>query len=134
MRADEGRQLRIDFEGRPGRAGAEPRELPEAPTRARSNEADELDACVGNTRDLLERICSWDNMSEACARVVRNGGAGGVDGMEAATQAESIEFQTQELTATIMRDDSADRIWKFVGTDYTTEDCGSKRYVEEINS
>ena len=82
MGAMEGRQLRIDFEGQPGRAGAEPRELPEAPTRAWSNEADELDATIGNTGDLLERICSWGNMGEACARVVRNGGAGGVDGME----------------------------------------------------
>lgn len=81
MGAIEGRQLRIDFEGQPGRAGAEPLEHPEAPTRARSTEGDELDATTGNTDDLLERICSWDSMSEACARVVRNGGAGGVDGM-----------------------------------------------------
>ena len=82
MRADEGRQLRIDFEGQPGMAGAEPRELPEAPTHARGTEEDELDAMqVGNTEDLLERICSRENMQAACDRVVRNGGAGGVDGM-----------------------------------------------------
>ena len=83
MRADDGRQLRIDFEGQPGRVGAEPREQPEAPTRARSSEGDEPDA-TGNTTDLLERICSRGNMRLACDRVVRNGGAGGVDGMEAA--------------------------------------------------
>ena len=81
MRADEGRQLRIEFEGQPGRAGAEPREHPEAPTPAWSTEADELDATAGNTEDLLERICSRENMRAACDRVVRNGGAGGVDGM-----------------------------------------------------
>jgi len=81
MRADEGRQPRTGFEGQPGRAGAEPREHPEAPTRARSTEADELDATAGNTEDLLERICSRENMRAACDRVVRNGGAGGVDGM-----------------------------------------------------
>ena len=85
MRADDGRQLRIDLEGQPGRAGAEPREYPEAPTRARSTEEDELDAMQdGNTEGLLERICSRENMQVACDRVVRNGGAGGVDGMEAA--------------------------------------------------
>ena len=84
MRADDGRQLRIDFEGQPGRAGAEPREYPEAPTRARSTEEDELDAMQdGNTEGLLERICSRENMQVACDSVVRNGGAGGVDGMEA---------------------------------------------------
>jgi group II intron reverse transcriptase/maturase len=38
----------------------------------------------GNTEGLLERICSRENMQVACDRVVRNGGAGGVDGMEAA--------------------------------------------------
>jgi RNA-directed DNA polymerase len=81
MRADEGRQLRIEFEGQPGRAGAEPREHPEAPTPVWSTEADELDATAGNTEDLLERICSRENMRAACDRVVRNGGAGGVDGM-----------------------------------------------------
>ncbi len=41
--------------------------------------------------------------------------------LEAATQEEEIDFKTQELVATIMRDDSADRVWKYVGTDYTTE-------------
>ena len=80
MRADEGRQPRIDLEGQPGRAGAEPREHPEAPTLAGSTEADDLDASAGNTDDLLERICSRENMLAACERVVRNGGAGGVDG------------------------------------------------------
>lgn len=102
MRADEGRQLRIDFEGRPGRAGAEPRELPEAPTPAWSTEADELDATTGNTEDLLERICSWDNMSEACARVVRNGGAGGVDGMAVSELPDWLEANHEALAGRIL--------------------------------
>ena len=81
MHAMEGRQLRIDFEGQPGRAGTESREQPEAPTRARNTEEDELDADEGNTRSLLERICSRENMREAYRRVAQNRGAGGVDGM-----------------------------------------------------
>lgn len=40
----------------------------------------------------------------------------------AATQEAEIDWQTQELTATIMRDDTANHNWKFVGsTEYTTE-------------
>lgn len=41
--------------------------------------------------------------------------------LEAATQEDEIDWQTQELVATCLRDDSADRFWKEVGTDYTTE-------------
>lgn len=41
--------------------------------------------------------------------------------LEAATQEDEVDFQTQELSATIMRDDTADMNWKFVGTDCTTE-------------
>lgn len=44
-----------------------------------------------------------------------------VDGMEAATQAESIEFQTQELIATIMRDDSAKHSWRKIAAAQSTE-------------
>ena len=104
MRADEGRQLRIDFEGQPGRAGAEPRELPEAPTHARSTEADELDAMqAGNTEDLLERICSRGNMQLACDRVVRNGGAGGVDGMEVAELPAWLDANHGALTDRLLK-------------------------------
>ena len=40
----------------------------------------------------------------------------------ATTQSEEIDWQTQELTANIMRDDTANHQWKFVGaTDYSTE-------------
>lgn len=41
--------------------------------------------------------------------------------LSAATQGEEIDFQTQELEATIFRDDSDDRTWKYVGSDYATE-------------
>ena len=44
-----------------------------------------------------------------------------VDGMEAATQAKSVEFQTQELTATIMRDDSAKHCWRKIAEAQETE-------------
>lgn len=41
--------------------------------------------------------------------------------LSANTQEEDIEWQTQELTARVMRDDSADLVWKKVGTATTTE-------------
>jgi undecaprenyl-diphosphatase len=64
-------------------AGAEPREHLEAPTCAPNTEVGELDAEPrGDAKDLLERICARENMREAYRRVVRNGGAGGVDGMQ----------------------------------------------------
>lgn len=40
---------------------------------------------------------------------------------EAATQEESINWQTQELTATIKRAEDAKRTWKYVGGAETTE-------------
>lgn len=44
-----------------------------------------------------------------------------VDGIEAATQEEEIEFQTTELEAALMRDDSANHVWRIVAADQTTE-------------
>ena len=41
--------------------------------------------------------------------------------LEANTQEDSIDWQTQELTATVMRDDSANHTWKMVGTATSTE-------------
>lgn len=41
--------------------------------------------------------------------------------IDAATQEESIDWQTQELTATIFRADDAKRNWKYVGTVASTE-------------
>lgn len=42
-------------------------------------------------------------------------------GTEAATQEDEIDWQTQELTATIMRGDDAAQTWKYVGNEYETE-------------
>lgn len=44
-----------------------------------------------------------------------------VEGLEAQTQEESIDFQTTELEATIMRDDTANQAWRKIGEDQTTE-------------
>lgn len=44
-----------------------------------------------------------------------------VDGIEAATQEEEIEFQTTELEAALMRDDSANHVWRIIAADQTTE-------------
>lgn len=42
-------------------------------------------------------------------------------GLEAATQEKDIDWQTQELTAALMRDDTTNHDWKLVGADQTTE-------------
>lgn len=42
-------------------------------------------------------------------------------GLDAATQEENIDWQTQELTAALMRDDTTNHDWKLVGADQTTE-------------
>ena len=44
-----------------------------------------------------------------------------VDGLDAATQEEEIEFQTTELEASLMRDDSEHHAWRKIGADQTTE-------------
>lgn len=44
-------------------------------------------------------------------------------GIEAETQEESIDFQTTELEATIMRDDSTNHRWQRIGEAQTTEDA-----------
>lgn len=45
------------------------------------------------------------------------------DGLDAETQGEEIDWQTQELEGTIMRDDSANHAWKLIGAAQTTEDA-----------
>ena len=37
------------------------------------------------------------------------------------TQEDAIDWQTQELTATLMRDDSTDEAWKLIGADFSSE-------------
>ena len=43
------------------------------------------------------------------------------ESLKAATQGESVEFQTTDLTATIMRADDTNHSWKIVAADQTTE-------------
>lgn len=43
------------------------------------------------------------------------------EGLDASTQGESVEFQTTELTATIMRADDTNHSWKVVAADQDTE-------------
>ena len=43
------------------------------------------------------------------------------ESLKAATQGESVEFQTTELQATVMRADDANHSWKVVAEDQTTE-------------
>ena len=42
----------------------------------------------------------------------------------AATQEDAIDWQTQELSATLMRDDTANHDWKWIGADCATEEAG----------
>lgn len=51
----------------------------------------------------------------------------------AETQGESIDWQTEELTATIMRDDSANQNWKFVGKEYATEALAEAALIAKMN-
>ena len=44
-----------------------------------------------------------------------------VEGLDAATQEDEIDWQTQELTATIMRDDTTEQRWRRVAAAQTTE-------------
>lgn len=44
-------------------------------------------------------------------------------GLDAATQEDSIDWQTQELTAQLMRDDTPSHDWKLVGADQSTEEA-----------
>lgn len=48
------------------------------------------------------------------------------NGTSAATQEESIEWQTEELTAAIMRDDTAEKNWKKIATEQATEEDAEK--------
>ena len=42
-------------------------------------------------------------------------------GIDASTATETIEWQTQELTASLLRDDTSNHDWKLVGGEQTTE-------------
>ena len=53
--------------------------------------------------------------------VVFTKGTFAVDGLSAQTQEENIQFQTSELTCTIMRDDSEHHRWRRIVADQTSE-------------
>lgn len=46
--------------------------------------------------------------------------------ISAATQEDAIDWQTQDLSATIMRGDDANHNWKYIGSEYTTEEDAEK--------
>lgn len=46
--------------------------------------------------------------------------------LDAETQGEEIEWQNQELTASIMRGDDSNHTWKYLGQDYTTEEAAEE--------
>ena len=54
------------------------------------------------------------------------------EGLEAATQEDTISFQTQSLEADIMRDDTATHEWKMIGEDKTTEAEAVAAYKEVL--
>lgn len=62
-----------------------------------------------------------ENGNTTYSSVVFKKAAFNVDGLEAATQEEEIEFQTTELEATLMRDDSQYHEWKNIVEELPTE-------------
>lgn len=50
------------------------------------------------------------------------------EGLDAATQSENIEWQTSELEASIMRDDSSAHAWRLIGEAQTTEEAAVAAY------
>ena len=53
--------------------------------------------------------------------------------MEAQTQGEEIDWQTQELSANILRDDSAKHVWKYVGAGQSTESAAEAKIKTKFN-
>lgn len=51
----------------------------------------------------------------------------------AATQEDEIDWQTQELTATIFRGDDANHNWKYVGDSFTTEALAEAALKTKLN-
>jgi len=54
-------------------------------------------------------------------------------GLEAATQEEDIEWQTQEIEFNVMRDDSANHNWKMVGAEVATEALAEDKIKTYLN-
>ena len=54
-------------------------------------------------------------------------------GISAKTQEEEIDWQTQELSANILRDDSANHVWKYVGEGQSTEAAAEAKIKTKFN-
>lgn len=50
----------------------------------------------------------------------------------ATTQGEDIDWQTQELTANLLRDDTANHNWKYEGNEYSTEALAEAALVTKL--
>lgn len=70
---------------------------------------------------FLARYCSGDGVTYV--PVVLRKARFQAPGMEAATEEGSVSYQTQSLTATLLRDDSTDHAWKWLAEDQPTEDA-----------
>lgn len=77
MQMNEDRQLRI--EDYLAQDKAVPCEEHEVSAFAKNNEKGKSN--IEQSKILLEKICEYNNMKNACKRVVANKGIGGVDGM-----------------------------------------------------
>lgn len=54
-----------------------------------------------------------------------------LDSEEANTKGEDIEWQTKELSASILRDDTSDHNWRFV-TDAITTESVAEQYIKKV--
>ena len=55
------------------------------------------------------------------------------ESLAAATQGESIEFQTEELTFNVVRDDSSNHNWKLIGGDLSSEAAAEAKIQTALN-
>lgn len=53
-------------------------------------------------------------------------------GESAATQEDEIDWQTSEITATLMRDDTVAHNWRFIGADFATEAAAEQALVAKL--
>lgn len=54
--------------------------------------------------------------------------------INASTQEEDIDWQTAELTATVLRSDDVNGTWKFIGKDYDTEAAALAALEEKLGA
>ena len=52
--------------------------------------------------------------------------------LEATTQGQEIDWQTEELTARMMRGDDSNHNWKYLGKDYSTEEAAEEALVLKL--